>query len=87
MTTIQQLWSGEIYPYEAPLPQTEQVKELNDLVQNLSAKLDACLDANTKDLFEKYVQAHHELEYYVSEHFFTEGFSLGVKLTAEALTK
>ena len=87
MTTIQQLWNGEIYPYEAPMPQTEQTKELNDLIQRLSAKLDDCLDDNAKDLFEKYVQAQHELQYYVSEQIFTEGFSLGVKLTAEALIK
>ena len=87
MTTIQKLWHGELYPCEFQVPITEQTREIESLIQRLTQKLSASLNQEQKDVFEKYVEAVHEREFYVLEHIFTEGFSLGSKLTAEALTK
>lgn len=85
--TIKALWNGEIYPCETPMPDTEQTRELNELVERLSQKLSDRLDDTAKDLFEKYVQAQDELFDVILEHIFAEGFSLATKLAAEALVK
>ena len=86
-TTIKALWNRELYPCETPLPNTEQTRELNELVERLTQKLSDRLDDTAKDLFEKYVQAQDELSDVILEHIFTEGFCLGAKIAAEALVK
>ena len=87
MTTIQKLWHGELYPCEFQVPVTEQTREIESLIQRLTQKLSSSFSDEQKDLFEKYIEAQNEREFYVLEHIFTEGFSLASKLTAEALVK
>ena len=87
MTTIQKLWHGELCPCEKRMSDTVQTRELDNIIQRLTQKLSASFSDEQKNLFEKYVEAQNEREFYILEYGFTEGFSLASKLTAEALVK
>lgn len=86
-TTIKALWNGELYPCETPMPNTPHTRELTNLIESLTKKLSDRLDDTEKDLFEKFTQAQDERFDVIMEQIFTEGFCLGAKIAAEALTK
>ncbi|MBQ9079627.1 MAG: hypothetical protein IJY27_00985 [Clostridia bacterium] len=83
--TLQKLWSGQIAPYAEPDPDTEETRELRELIEKLTNDLCSCLNDKAKELFEKYNEAQANLNYCIVEDVFHRGFTLGAKITAEAL--
>ena len=83
--TLQKLWNGQIAPCAEPDPDTEETRELRELIEKLTNDLCACFNDKTKELFEKYNEAQANLNYCIVEDVFRRGFTLGAKITAEAL--
>ncbi|MBQ9080982.1 MAG: hypothetical protein IJY27_07935 [Clostridia bacterium] len=82
--TLKKLWNGEISPCSAPEPGTDEAKKFHKLIDQLHNELSVCLDAENQQKLEKLTEAVAMLYYLIIEDTFQTGFSLGVKITAEA---
>ena len=83
--TIKDLWNGSIAPSERCGSHDQAVKELSRLIERNRDKLSEGLTAAQMEVFRKYTDCTEEYLFHMLELAFCEGFSLGSKLTAEAL--
>ncbi len=82
--TLTNLWRGEFLSYvrsENTAEEAQLLKYLNKHFQDLREQL----DEKGKGILEKYAECYEELACIECEEAFVKGFSLGVKLVAEAL--
>ena len=80
MTTLENLWYGNIRPVEQFVEGNAEYKSLLRLVGNKREKLEATLTPEQDELFEKYYTSVNEM-YSISEAAaFTYGFTLAVGL-------
>ena len=84
MKTIDELWYGNISPFEQCTRGDKRLKELLPLVARNRDELVRSLTDNQKETLEKYEETMNEM-YSVSERdAFSYGFRLGVRLMAES---
>lgn len=84
--TIAQLWNGNLEPIRYLGVTNAEMKELEILMQRNLEKLEGNLNEKAKELFQKYDDCLNEYILISSEQAFCDGFCLGTKITAEALT-
>ena len=82
MTTLQELWYGNISPNEDKVI-TDEEKELVSLIAWHHETLSSSLKDNNLDVFEKYVDCFTEYASLIEAQAFEIGFKLAVKLMKE----
>ena len=83
---ITQLWNGDLNPVSNLGKNNSQIKQLEFLIERNREKIENSICKNQRQLFEKYNDGLIEYMGLVSEQAFYDGFCLGTKLSAEALT-
>lgn len=84
--TIIDLWRGDIGPIDRCGFGDREANMLSLQMERTETKVESCLTDEQKELFQAFVQKTDRYYARMMELAFQEGFSLGSKLTAEALT-
>lgn len=82
MTTLQELWYGNIRPNEDKVI-TDEEKELVSLIAKHHEKLSSSLKDNDLVVFEKYADCFTEYASMIEAQAFEIGFKLAVKLLTD----
>lgn len=82
MTTLQELWYGNIRPIEDKVI-TDEEKKLIELIAKHHETLSSSLKDTDLDLFEKYVNCFTEYASLIEAQAFEIGFKLAVKFLTE----
>lgn len=85
MKTIAKLWNGNIEPVRFSGINNSEMKKLRGLIQSNYEKLEESVA--DKSILEKYNDSTAEYVIMTAEQAFSDGFCLGTKITAEAMTK
>lgn len=85
MTTLEDLYYGNIHPYERDMKKTGRESTLLRLVVKNENDLLATLTEQQKDIFQKCKDAESEMHCAFELRSFIEGFRLGMKLTVEGM--
>ncbi len=86
MTTLEDLWYGNIDPHETVLNDDRRFKNLLALMGRNRDKLSATLTEQQKESLAKYDDAVIELHSFAELSAFRYGFSLGVRLVMESVS-
>ena len=84
MNTIDELWYGNISPFEQCTRGDKRLKELMNLVARNREELNGSLTEKQKETLEKFVDCMNEMHSITERDAFSYGFRLGVQLMAEA---
>lgn len=84
--TIRQLWNGALEPVRYSGLNNPEIKKLEHLLQRNGEKLEENLSEKANEAFEKYNDCVKEYITELCEQSFCDGFCLGAKISAEALT-
>ena len=84
MKITDELWYGNIAPFEQCTRGDKRLKELLKLVARNSEELDNTLTEKQKETLEKFVESMNEMHSITERDAFSYGFKLGVQLMAEA---
>lgn len=82
---IAELWRGSLNPVCGLGKNKAEMKHLEQLMRCHLGKLDKALDEDVKGVLERYNDCINEYIVMLSEQSFCDGYSLGSKITAEAL--
>ena len=82
---IEKIWRGDIAPGEAPRKNHRKINRLYDLWKERTKELYEHLDREGQELLHKLEDTQHELIINESENAFIQGFSLGIRLSAETM--
>lgn len=82
----ERLWNGTLSPCHDCGSSDPEVKDLLDLMQRNSDALMQILSPQQQEFFQKYQDCGEEYCYLISAHAFSDGFSLAVRLMAEAMS-
>lgn len=85
MKIIPQLWNGHLEPIVHSGRYNKELKQLELYMERHLEKLEKILKEEEKLIFEKYSGCVEEYITLISEQSFTDGFSIGTKITVEAL--
>ena len=83
MTTLENLWYGNLHPVEEFLANNKEYKGLLRIVAKNREKLENSLSSEQAELFEKYYTATNEMNSVSETAAFQYGFSLGIRLMME----
>ena len=84
MKTIDELWYGNIAPFEQCTRDDKRLKELLKLVARNKEELDGTLTDKQKETLEKFEECMNEMHGVTERDAFSHGFRLGVQLMAES---
>ncbi len=84
MTALEDLWHGNIRPVETYIEGNVEYKNLLRLMGNKREKLEATLNPEQAELFEKYYTATNEMNSVSETAAFKYGFNLAVWLLIES---
>ena len=84
MDIINELWYGNVSPFEQCTRGDKQLKELLKLVARNREELDGTLTDKQKETLEKFEDCMNEMHSITERDAFSYGFRLGVQLMAEA---
>ena len=84
MKTIDELWYGNVAPFEQCTRGDKRLKELLSLVARNREELDSSLTDRQKEILEKFEENMNELHGVTERDAFSHGFRLGVQLMAES---
>lgn len=80
--TIKALFSGKLYPFENCNIQSEQFESVKKKLSEMRQELIKIIN---NDKLEEYDNLVSELNFYFCEHYFCQGFELGMKLAIETI--
>lgn len=80
MTTLENLWHGNIRPVEQFVEGNAEYRNLLRLVGNNREKLEATLTPEQAELFKKYYTSENEMDSISEAAAFTYGFTLAIGL-------
>lgn len=83
--TIEQLWNGTLEPINYLGKDNKDLKQLESLIQRNLEKLEKGLNENQQEILKKFNDCTNEYITLISEQAFCDGFSIGAKITVEAL--
>ena len=86
MTTLEDLWYGNINPNETILIQNRKFKHLLSLMGKNRDKLSNTLTTQQKESLAKYNDAVNELHSLAELSAFQYGFSLGIRMMTESVS-
>jgi hypothetical protein len=84
MDIINELWYGNVSPFEQCTRGNKRLKELLKLVAQNREELDGTLTEKQKETLEKFEDCMNEMHSITERDSFSYGFRLGVQLIAEA---
>ena len=84
MDIINELWYGNVSPFEQCTRGDKRLKELLKLVARNREDLDATLTDKQKETLEKFEDCMNEMHSITERDAFSYGFRLGAQLIAEA---
>ena len=84
MKTIDELWYGNIAPFEQCARGDKRLKELLKLVARNREELDGTLTDRQKEILEKFEENMNEMHGVCERDAFSYGFRLGVQLMTES---
>ena len=82
--TIDELWYGNVSPFEQCTRGDKRLKELLKLVASNREELDDTLTDKQKETLEKFEECMNEMHSITERDAFSYGFRLGVQLMVEA---
>ena len=85
MTTLENLYLGNISPHERYIKQGTRVDKLVKLICKNEDKLKASLTEKQKETFEKFKDVTSELSSITERTAFKDGFILAVRVMSEAM--
>ena len=86
MTTLEDLWYGNIDPHESFLIKNRQFRHLLSLMGKNRDKLSNTLTEQQKESLAKYDDAVNELHSLAELSAFRYGFSLGIRMMTESVS-
>ena len=86
MTTLEDLWYGNIDPHESFLIQNRQFRHLLSFMGKNRDKLSNTLTEQQKESLAKYDDAVNELHSLAELSAFRYGFSLGIRMMTESVS-
>ena len=86
MNILEDLWFGNISPWERPFKKDSAYAELLALVIRHQEDLLSRLNDDKKEIFEKYADFSTEMHDLTEREAFVKGFTLGAKIIIEVLT-
>ena len=84
MKTIDEIWYGNVAPFEQCTRGDQRLKELLSLVARNREELDGTLTEKQKEILEKFEENMNEMHGVCERDAFSYGFRLGVQLMAES---
>ena len=84
MKTLDELWYGNISPFEQCTRGDKRLKELLKLVARNREELDGTLTEKQKETLEKFEDCMNEMHSITERDAFSYGFRLGVQLMSES---
>ena len=84
MDIINELWYGNVSPFEQCTRGDKRLKELLKLVARNREDLDGTLTEKQKEILEKFEHCMNEMHSITERDAFSYGFRLGVQLMAES---
>ena len=84
MKTIDELWYGNVAPFEQCTRGDKRLKELLSLVARNREELDSTLTDRQKEILEKFEENMNEMHGVCERDAFSYGFRLGVQLMTES---
>ena len=85
MTTLENLYYGNIAPYEVNVVSGSEYDQVAQLVIQHDEALTATLTEQQKEIFKKFKEAKMDLLNLGERDAFIRGFSLGVQIIVEAM--
>ena len=85
MTVLEDLWYGNIIPWEKFVKDNAELKSLLSLAGKNYDKLTADFTEKQKEMLEKYKDTLCEMNSFTEQAAFKYGFSLGVRLMMESM--
>lgn len=85
MQTIIDLWNGNIAPCEHCGAHDKEANHLINLMERNRETLCSGLTESQKEVFQKFIDCSEEYLLHMQELAFSDGFSIGSRLTTEAL--
>ena len=86
MTTLEDLWYGNIDPHEAILQDDKRFKSLLSLMGKNRDKLTDTLTEQQSEMLAKYDDTVNELHSLAELSAFRYGFSLGIRMMTESVS-
>ena len=83
---IEKLWYGGIWPWEDAKIKKKEIIELEGIIERTKNDLYERLDKETLSGFKKYEQCYSDLLFFERADAYIAGFSIGVRLVAEAMS-
>ena len=84
MDIINELWYGNVSPFEQCTRGDKRLKELLKLVARNREELDGTLTDKQKEILEKFEDCMNEMHSITERDAFSYGFRVGVQLMAES---
>ena len=84
MKTIDELWYGNVAPFEQCTRGDKRLKELLNLVVRNREELEGTLTEKQKEILEKFEENMNEMHGVCERDAFSYGFRIGAQLMAEA---
>ena len=85
--TIEELWRGNIIPYEDSRTNSKEMKELLDYIARHHEDLEKSFTDEQKEIFEKFHDCWSEYASLAEEAIFVYAFKLGGRLMLETLSE
>lgn len=85
MYILDDLWSGNIHPYEQSFQQGDEYAQALQLTVEAENELDAMLSEEGKKAFQKYQTAQREVMVLTDCQTFSKGFRMGAKIMLDIL--
>jgi hypothetical protein len=86
-TILSELWHGNLEPVATCGMGEKEIRQLVALMEKNSSRLQATLNEEEKDLFEKYIDTRMEYELHLEESAFSQGFSLAVQMLCASFSQ
>ena len=86
MGILEDLWYGNISPWERPFKKGSAYAELLGLVIRHQEDLLGRLNDEEKEIFEKYAACTTEMHDLTEREAFIKGFAIGVQIITQAMT-
>ena len=87
MSILEELWYGNVNPGELNIKKHSPCKELLALMIRHQDDLLSRLNAEEKEIFEKYCDCASEMHDLTEREAFVKGFTLGARIIIEVMTR
>ncbi len=83
--TLKELWQGDLASCTKPFKHDADYEKALKIMFKNEETLNATLEGNEKEAFEKFCDCRDKVEYYTEEDTFITGFRLGARIIIESL--